>query len=291
MVSSKILLSAVVAASGASAGLHMPAGLFIRQDDLSPGSPLYNCHDNCGQAILEAQSESSVCKDNVFTTDYDNCLQCAGPDNADIWRYYGSSLTSAAAECGLATTPLAGSQAAVGTAIPAGGAGGGSSSAPASSAAQTTPASSAPAPSSSAPAGVSSTPAPGGSSSPGGTAPSSSAVAGGSSSAAASSSAVADSSASAGSSSAAPSSAAPGSSSAAGSSSPAGSSPTTTAGGHVGGSGNSTSTATGSKTPKPSSSSASSAPSGVVTSGSGVHTAVFGVVLAAAFGAAFAIAF
>lgn len=74
-----------------------------------------------GQAILESGYDSSdvLCSDSVFLTDYTNCLECAGTDNEDIWKYYGSSLTSAAAECGLATTPLSGTQASVGTAEPA----------------------------------------------------------------------------------------------------------------------------------------------------------------------------
>ncbi|KIH91112.1 hypothetical protein SPBR_01960 [Sporothrix brasiliensis 5110] len=134
MVASKVVVGSVLTAGASASGVSpLMAGIRARAD-LSPGSPLYNCHDNCGQAILEAQTVSSVCKDNVFLTDYDNCLQCAGPDNGDIWKYYSDALTSAAAACGLATTPAAGSQAAVGTALP-GGAGSSGSGASSSSAA------------------------------------------------------------------------------------------------------------------------------------------------------------
>ncbi|ERT00458.1 uncharacterized protein SPSK_09679 [Sporothrix schenckii 1099-18] len=120
MVAPKVVVGSVLAAGASASGVSpLMAGIRARAD-LSPGSPLYNCHDNCGQAILEAQTVSSICNDNVFLTDYDNCLQCAGPDNGDIWKYYSDALTSAAAVCGLATTPAAGSQAAVGTALPGG---------------------------------------------------------------------------------------------------------------------------------------------------------------------------
>ncbi|KAK7512470.1 uncharacterized protein IWZ02DRAFT_493901 [Phyllosticta citriasiana] len=79
----------------------------------------YNCHDNCGEAILLAKAGCNVCSDQAFLKDYKNCLQCAGSDNQNIWQYYGPSLTSAAANCSLATAPLTGSQATVPTAIPA----------------------------------------------------------------------------------------------------------------------------------------------------------------------------
>lgn len=74
-----------------------------------------------GQAIIQARNSDDVCTDDIFLTDYQNCLQCSGPDNVDIWRYYGGTLTTAASSCGLSTTPLSGEQPDVGPAIPAGG--------------------------------------------------------------------------------------------------------------------------------------------------------------------------
>ena len=59
--------------------------------------------------MLEAEN-GDVCSDSIFLTDYAACLSCSGEDNLDIWKYYGPSLTSAAAECGLETTPAAGAQ-------------------------------------------------------------------------------------------------------------------------------------------------------------------------------------
>ncbi|KAI5916993.1 hypothetical protein F4810DRAFT_698395 [Camillea tinctor] len=85
-----------------------------------PGTPAYNCHDNCGQAIIQARESADVCNDEIFLTDYQNCLQCSGPDNENIWRFYGNTLSSTGERCSLSTEPLSGEQPDVGAAIPAG---------------------------------------------------------------------------------------------------------------------------------------------------------------------------
>jgi hypothetical protein len=105
------------------------------------GTNLYNCHDNCGwsyfslnphicivkaevdvsqsgEAILEEEI-AGFCGSTIFSTDYAACLQCSGPDNEDIWQYYGPYLTAGAVECGSSTVPLSGTQADVATALPA----------------------------------------------------------------------------------------------------------------------------------------------------------------------------
>ncbi|KAF3940799.1 hypothetical protein ABW19_dt0200990 [Dactylella cylindrospora] len=86
----------------------------------APGTPAYNCHDNCGQAITASRRDDK-CDNPAFYENYGRCLQCSGPDNENIWRYYGFTLGAAGAECGLSTTPLEGEQDDVGPAIPAGG--------------------------------------------------------------------------------------------------------------------------------------------------------------------------
>ncbi|KAI0012111.1 hypothetical protein F4779DRAFT_569426 [Xylariaceae sp. FL0662B] len=86
----------------------------------APGSPAFNCHDNCGQAVIASKKSDDVCNDNAFLTDYKNCLQCSGPDNEDIWKWYGNTLTKAAEPCGLSTTPLCGDQPDVGPAVAVG---------------------------------------------------------------------------------------------------------------------------------------------------------------------------
>jgi hypothetical protein len=73
-------------AATADADLQLFSRLLKRQ---APGSPEYNCHDNCGQAIIQARASPSYCTDNIFLTDYKNCLQCSGPDNVNIWSMYG----------------------------------------------------------------------------------------------------------------------------------------------------------------------------------------------------------
>ncbi|KAI1382295.1 hypothetical protein F4677DRAFT_440095 [Hypoxylon crocopeplum] len=119
MVAARWALGAIVAATAVSAStdeLQFLARLLKRQE---PGSPSYNCHDNCGQAIIQGRTSSDVCNDEIFLADYQACLQCAGPDNQDIWQYYGTTLTRDATPCGLSTSPLSGTQPDVGPAVPA----------------------------------------------------------------------------------------------------------------------------------------------------------------------------
>ncbi|KAH8678306.1 hypothetical protein BX600DRAFT_148347 [Xylariales sp. PMI_506] len=108
MVSIKSLAVAAFIVAGVQAATPKNAlfAALIERQSVEPGTDLYNCHDNCGEAILESESSSDVCSDTIFLTDYDNCLQCSGPDNENIWQYYGPELTSAAAACSLATTPV-----------------------------------------------------------------------------------------------------------------------------------------------------------------------------------------
>ncbi|KAI1143543.1 hypothetical protein F5Y05DRAFT_408988 [Hypoxylon sp. FL0543] len=147
MVTVRSALGVVLAATAVSAStdeLQLFARLLKRQE---PGSPAYNCHDNCGQAIIQGRSSSDVCHDDIFLSDYKACLQCAGPDNQDIWQYYGGTLTKDATSCGLSTTPLSGKQPDVGPAVPASG---GSSSTPQSTPSATSSATEAPSSESSA---------------------------------------------------------------------------------------------------------------------------------------------
>ncbi|KAH7348229.1 hypothetical protein BKA66DRAFT_447332 [Pyrenochaeta sp. MPI-SDFR-AT-0127] len=151
MVASKFLIAAFVATASASA-LNAEEDLFAsllkRQE---PGSASYNCHDNCGTAITLSK-RPNPCDSDAFKTNYNNCLQCAGPDNFNIWRMYGNTLSAAGATCGLETQPKSGKQPDVGPAVHVGGS---SSAAPAAS----TPAASA-APVSGSDSPASATPAP-----------------------------------------------------------------------------------------------------------------------------------
>ncbi|KAJ4344671.1 uncharacterized protein N0V89_012415 [Didymosphaeria variabile] len=116
MFTSRIVIAGFIAASTASIITEEQhfATLLKRQ---APGSPEYACHDNCGTAITVSKAGGDYCTDEVFLYDYNNCLQCAGPDNVDIWKYYGGSLTTAAGKCsGLDTEPKSGKQDDVGDA-------------------------------------------------------------------------------------------------------------------------------------------------------------------------------
>ncbi|KAF3284097.1 hypothetical protein TWF970_011319 [Orbilia oligospora] len=121
MLNAQLILLGALALQGV-------AGVAIMDDEWhlkllkrqAPGTPAYNCHDNCGQAITASRRDNH-CDDNVFNNNYANCLQCSGPDNYNIWRYYGFSLGAAGGECGLSTTPLSGKQPDVPPALSAGG--------------------------------------------------------------------------------------------------------------------------------------------------------------------------
>ncbi|TRX96318.1 hypothetical protein FHL15_002590 [Xylaria flabelliformis] len=71
-----------------------------------PGSAAYSCHEACGQAILAARASKDVCSDDDFLTNYDTCLKCSGPDNIDIWKIYGQTLSGFGEICGLSTIPV-----------------------------------------------------------------------------------------------------------------------------------------------------------------------------------------
>ncbi|KAF1360369.1 hypothetical protein EJ07DRAFT_17937, partial [Lizonia empirigonia] len=75
-----------------------------------PGTPAYDCHDNCGSAITLSKSSADPCNNAAFIADYNNCLKCSGPDNYNIWRYYGGTLSTVGAKYGFDTEPLSGKQ-------------------------------------------------------------------------------------------------------------------------------------------------------------------------------------
>ncbi|KAK6348474.1 hypothetical protein TWF718_006267 [Orbilia javanica] len=86
----------------------------------APGTPLYYCHDNCGQAVAGSR-KTGYCGNIAFIHNYANCIQCSGPDNYNIWHYYSGTLVPAGTTCGFPTTPDSGTQPDVGPAIPDGG--------------------------------------------------------------------------------------------------------------------------------------------------------------------------
>ncbi|KAH3986371.1 hypothetical protein HBI44_076810 [Parastagonospora nodorum] len=138
MLAPKFLVAGLIAL--ASASIHPEdikfAALLKRQ---APGTPSYNCHDNCGTAISLSR-QPNKCDNDAFKTNYKNCLQCAGPDNYNIWRMYGNTLGTAGASCGLSTEPLAGKQDDVGPAVRAGSSSSGGAASATSAAATPAPA-------------------------------------------------------------------------------------------------------------------------------------------------------
>ncbi|OQD81212.1 hypothetical protein PENANT_c029G08422 [Penicillium antarcticum] len=82
--------------------------LLSKRADITPGSPLYNCHEACGEVILISQT-TDYCSNSTYTTDLSSCLDCALTYN--IWQYYGDDVKSAAKTCSDDATPSASSAA------------------------------------------------------------------------------------------------------------------------------------------------------------------------------------
>ncbi|KAJ5776056.1 uncharacterized protein N7511_001067 [Penicillium nucicola] len=87
--------------------------LLSRRADITPGSPLYNCHEACGEVILVSQT-TDYCSNSTYTTDLSSCLDCALTYN--IWQYYGDDVKAAAKACSDDATPSASSSTAASTA-------------------------------------------------------------------------------------------------------------------------------------------------------------------------------
>ncbi|KAJ5693200.1 hypothetical protein N7462_002623 [Penicillium macrosclerotiorum] len=103
----KISFAATLTAIVSSAlTAQLPNSVLDKREDITPGSPLYNCHEACGEVILISQSDD-YCDNSTFTSDLESCLECALTYN--IWKYYGSEVKSAAKECNDDATPSASS--------------------------------------------------------------------------------------------------------------------------------------------------------------------------------------
>jgi hypothetical protein len=68
----------------------------------APGTPQYECHSNCGNALAGGRIPNH-CDNSTWVGYYEACLDCALDFN--IWRIYGSGVSSAAEDCGLSPTP------------------------------------------------------------------------------------------------------------------------------------------------------------------------------------------
>ncbi|OJJ43379.1 hypothetical protein ASPZODRAFT_146094 [Penicilliopsis zonata CBS 506.65] len=93
------------------------SALLHKREDIAPGSPLYECHLDCGEVILMSE-DSGYCDNSNFTTYLTGCLDCAVSEG--IWQYYGSEVKAAAEACGDDDTPVSSSAAASATATATG---------------------------------------------------------------------------------------------------------------------------------------------------------------------------
>ncbi|GAB1314486.1 hypothetical protein MFIFM68171_04696 [Madurella fahalii] len=122
-----------LAAFSANAALHnsdaADALLMGRQ---MPGTPLYECHENCGNTIRLGR-DPNPCDNNDWVSAYEACLECAL--EFDIWRIYSTGVTRVAESCGLSPSPVPASSTPTSTSTSASGSG---SAAPSETSAATT---------------------------------------------------------------------------------------------------------------------------------------------------------
>lgn len=102
-------------------GLPPTTATTIAVRTIPSSSPSSSCANVSTGSAITLSRQPNVCTNPAFKTNYNNCLQCSGPDNYDIWKMYGRTLSSAGASCGLSTEPLAGKQQDVGPAVHASG--------------------------------------------------------------------------------------------------------------------------------------------------------------------------
>ncbi|PWY88875.1 hypothetical protein BO94DRAFT_574877 [Aspergillus sclerotioniger CBS 115572] len=103
-----LLIAAVAAFVTSSFALNFPNVLpMLRRESIEPGSPLYECHADCGGVILISQDSDDYCSNSTYKSELSDCLKCALTYN--IWQYYGDDVASAAEACGDSATPGASS--------------------------------------------------------------------------------------------------------------------------------------------------------------------------------------
>ncbi|KAH8691528.1 hypothetical protein BGW36DRAFT_432078 [Talaromyces proteolyticus] len=83
-------------------GLRGLESVFEKRQSIAPGSPLYECHSNCGNVIVLSRT-NNYCSNSTFIADLDACLKCALTE--DIWQDYGNHVAAAAKACGDDATP------------------------------------------------------------------------------------------------------------------------------------------------------------------------------------------
>ncbi|KAJ5136836.1 hypothetical protein N7448_005390 [Penicillium atrosanguineum] len=116
--------TALLALVASSAFATQSPNLLQVREDIEPGSPLYNCHEACGEFKITTQivptqeqttkslqlgevilmsETANYCDNSTFTSYLESCLECA--KTYDIWKYYGTEVKSAASNCSDDATP------------------------------------------------------------------------------------------------------------------------------------------------------------------------------------------
>ncbi|KAF4461611.1 hypothetical protein FALBO_11587 [Fusarium albosuccineum] len=98
-----VLASATLAAAAIHPRFEFPDTVPALEKRQEPGTPRYQCHEDCGLLITLGREEG-YCDNDEWNERYGRCMECA--NTFEIWQYYRNGVTSAAEECGLSPTPL-----------------------------------------------------------------------------------------------------------------------------------------------------------------------------------------
>ncbi|KAL6408528.1 hypothetical protein AUP68_08386 [Ilyonectria robusta] len=97
-----ILAYATLAAASIDPRFEFPDTVPAIERRQEPGTPLYQCHEDCGLLITLGRT-AGYCSNAEWNQRYGRCMSCANTYN--IWQYYGTSVTSLAKTCGLTASP------------------------------------------------------------------------------------------------------------------------------------------------------------------------------------------
>ncbi|KAK9370424.1 hypothetical protein V1509DRAFT_554603, partial [Lipomyces kononenkoae] len=89
--------------------LYLGLGAFLCASRAT-GISVDDCFSACGSAVVFASQcgadTSCLCSSGSgFMTTATTCLDCAGPNGANIWEFFGPSMANQLVTCGLPTTP------------------------------------------------------------------------------------------------------------------------------------------------------------------------------------------
>ncbi|KAJ4201118.1 hypothetical protein NW767_006769 [Fusarium falciforme] len=97
-----VILGSLASLASATVKRELPFPDSVPLHKRQPSGPEYQCHANCGYAILNADEEG-YCDSDEWKKLLADCLKCA--NQYDMWGDYGNGVTGAAKACGIDAVP------------------------------------------------------------------------------------------------------------------------------------------------------------------------------------------